>query len=238
MKQLRIHCFQHVQFEGLGCILDWINKQHHSVTYTRFYENPILPDIQDFDWLIVMGGPMGIYDEVQYPWLLGEKQFIQKALAANKTILGICLGSQLLADALGEKVYAHTQKEIGWFELSPTAQGLEQGFWGESLSGSKRMVFHWHGDTFQIPAKATHLAYSACCNRQAFIYKDNVLGLQFHLEVTPESLQGMLQHGAHELIPAEYVQTSVQIESQSAHMQANNQWMYALLERLEQSKLN
>lgn len=235
MKKLRIHCFQHVEFEGLGCILNWIEQNKHSLTYTRFYEDATLPNIADFDWLIVMGGPMGIYDEIQYPWLMREKKLIQGALAANKTILGICLGSQLLADALGDKVYAHTQKEIGWFELSPTQQGLEHGFWDKAFNSSKRMVFHWHGDTFQIPAKAKHLAFSACCNSQAFIYKDNVLGLQFHLEVTPESLLDMLQHGEKELISAKYVQSIAQIESRFEYIQANNEWMFALLERLEQS---
>jgi len=114
------------------------------VAYTRFYEAHQLPGIDDIDWLIVMGGPMGVYDESFYPWLVEEKAFIKQAIEHNKTVLGICLGSQLIAEVLGAKVYPNKQKEIGWFDITlsetaarhPLFENFENQF----------PVFHWHGN--------------------------------------------------------------------------------------------
>ena len=98
---LKIHCFQHVPFEDLGCINQWIEQNGHQLTYTKFYTEYSIPEPEEYDWLIIMGGPMGIYDQEDYPWLMDEKRAIKKTIEQNKTVIGICLGSQLIADVLG-----------------------------------------------------------------------------------------------------------------------------------------
>jgi len=228
MKELNIHTFMHVPFEGLGCIGQWIDGQNHSLSYTRFYEAYRLPDPDNIDWLIVMGGPMGVYDEAQYPWLAEEKAFIRKAIDLGKTVIGICLGSQLIAEVLGAKVYPNHLKEIGWFnvKLSEAAGNLPlfKGFETEFP------VFHWHGDTYDIPAGCTRLISSDTCINQAFLFRDNVLGLQFHFEVTPQSLQGMVDHGKEELVVHNTVQSAEAILSESRYMADNNRKMFQLLD--------
>ncbi|WP_199313715.1 type 1 glutamine amidotransferase [Leptolyngbya sp. FACHB-671] len=112
---MRVHYLQHVPFEGLGTISTWMATQNHSLSSTKLYANDPLPTVNDFDWLIVLGGSMNIYEEEQYPWLIAEKQLIKQAIEEDKIVLGICQGAQLIADALGSKVYAGQHKEIGWF---------------------------------------------------------------------------------------------------------------------------
>lgn len=228
MKEFKIHAFIHVPFEGQGCIGQWINDNNHSISYTHFYEAYQLPEIDNLDLLIVMGGPMGIYDEGQYPWLADEKAFIRQAIDMEKTVIGICLGSQLIAEVLGAKVYPNHQKEIGWFDvrLSETASNLQlfKGF------EEQFPVFHWHGDTYDIPAGCTSLISSDTCINQAFLYHDNVLGLQFHLEVTPQSLQDMVDHGKEELVVNNTIQSAEAILGETRHIAENNQKMFQLLD--------
>jgi len=227
----KIHCFQHVAFEDLGCIGNWIDQNNHKLTYTKFYEEHSIPEPEDYDWLIIMGGPMGIYDNEQYQWLDEEKIAIKKAIDANKTVIGICLGSQLIADVLGEKVYRNPEKEIGWFEIKLTEQAKTANlFVGQTAE--KRMVFHWHGDTYNIPANSIHLAYSSCCKSQAFLYNENVLGLQFHLEVTEQSLQNMIKNAGNELVGGNFIQSESAILSQTEFIEANNKMMFELLNNL------
>jgi GMP synthase-like glutamine amidotransferase len=231
MKKLSIHTFMHVPFEGLGCIEQWTNKNNHTVSYTKFYEDYKLPDAEGIDWLIVMGGPMGVYDEAVYSWLAEEKSFIRQAIEKGKTVLGICLGSQLIAEVLGTKVYPNKQKEIGWFDLQLTSEGKNE----KLLSGfeDKFPVFHWHGDTYDLPAGSTRLFSSEVCLNQAFLYKDNVLGLQFHFEATPETLKEMVTHGANELIEAETIQSAEQILAQINFIDSNNKKMFDILDYLK-----
>jgi len=228
MKNIAV--FMHVPFEGLGCIEQWITKNNHTVSYTKFYEDYKLPDIHTIDWLIVMGGPMGVYDEAVYPWLAEEKSYIKQAIEAGKTVLGICLGSQLIAEVLGAKVYPNKQKEIGWFDvsLSETAKtdSLFAGF------EDKFPVFHWHGDTFDLPEGSTHLTSSNVCRNQAFLYNEKVLGLQFHFEVTEETLQGMVEHGTSELVESETIQSADRILSTTDYIATNNLRMHQILDNL------
>ena len=233
MKTQRIHCFQHVPFEGLGSIENWIRDREHRLTFTRFFENHYqLPRLQQFDWLIVMGGPMGVYDEDQYPWLKEEKRIIEEAISANKVVLGICLGSQLIADVLGCKIFGNQHKEIGWFDVELSPEGKQHFLFNGAPATFK--VFHWHGDTYKLPKNATHLALSAACPSQAFCYSDTVLGLQFHLEITPESLHGMLEAGEDELIKNTYVQTRQEILADQQTMTNNNLLLIELLNKLEE----
>lgn len=218
----------HVPFEGLGCMEQWIHDHNHLPDYTRFYEDNRLPEPGNIDWLIVMGGPMSVYDETLYPWLVEEKAFIHKAIDLGKTVIGICLGSQLIAEVLGAKVYPNHQKEIGWFEvmLSDKARDLNL------LKGFEEQftVFHWHGDTYDIPAGSTQLFSSAVTPNQAFLYGDNVLGLQFHPEVTPLSLQSMVEHGKEELTETRTIQSPDTILGEKRYMTDNNQKMFRLLD--------
>jgi len=114
---MNLHYLQHVSFEGLGTIQSWADRNAHSVSVTRFYENEHLPSPECVDMLVIMGGPMGIYDYTEYPWLHEEKEFIRQAIAAGKPVLGVCLGAQLIADVCGARVFPGKQKEIGWFPL-------------------------------------------------------------------------------------------------------------------------
>jgi len=231
MKNLSIHSLMHVPFEGLGCMEQWITRHNHTLSYTHFYDNHQLPNVNNIDWLIVMGGPMGVYDEAQYPWLAEEKAFIREAIEKGKTVIGICLGSQLIAEVLGAKVYPNKQKEIGWFDLELTTEGKNQ----EVLAGfeEKFPVFHWHGDTFDLPAGSKHLFQSEVTANQAFLYKEKVLGLQFHFEVTTQTLHEMVQNGISELAGSETIQPAEQILQQTAFIEANNKKMFKLLDYFE-----
>ncbi len=227
---LKIHCFQHVPYEGLGCIAQWCAQQNFEISYTHFYAGDCIPETDAFDWLIVMGGPMGIYDETEYPWLKPEKQAIRKAIDAGKTVVGICLGAQLIASVLGKQVLPNNQKEIGWFDIRLTNDGISNKLF--SMFETSFKVFHWHGDTFQIPENAVHLAESDACKNQAFIYGENVLGLQFHFEVTEESLTQMLKFGKSQLTAAPFVQSEEEILQHLHLVQDNNQHMYKILNHL------
>jgi GMP synthase (glutamine-hydrolysing) len=227
---MRVHYLQHVPFEGLGSISTWMAEQNHSLSSTRLYANDPLPTVSDFDWLIVLGGSMNIYEEEQYPWLIAEKQLIKQAIEEDKIVLGICLGAQLIADALGSKVYAGQHKEIGWFPIKIT-EAVQQSDALEFLP-AQLTVFHWHGDTFELPEKATRLAYSEGCLNQAFLYGEKVLGLQFHLEMNRQGVQQLIENCASELIPGKYIQTSEEMLSENKNFAKIHEVMYQFLELL------
>jgi len=236
MRKLTIHTLTHVPYEGLGCIDQWIGNNNHQSGHTHVYEDPGFPEIKDFDWLIVMGGPMGVSDEVEYPWLVKEKDFIRKAIENSKTVIGICLGSQLIAEILGARVYPNDQKEIGWFDVKLTETAMKHPLFGNFEE--QFPVFHWHGDTFDIPAGSDLLMSSDICVNQAFLYKQNVLGLQFHLEVTEHSLQGMIGNGKKELLESSTVQSAEMITDQTIYVEENNLKMFQILDYFEQLSLD
>jgi len=222
---MRMHCLQHVAFEDLGYIEEWANERQHSVTATKFFENDLLPGLDDFDFIVVLGGPMSIHDEIEHSWLKSEKEFLRKAIDADKKILGICLGAQLLADVLGAKVYPNPEKEIGWFPIKK-----ERGFEILADCPNEFTVFHWHGDTFEIPKNAINLFTSEACKNQAFLYNETILGLQFHLEVSPNSVTAMIENGQHEIISGKYIQTENEIKATSDFFTANKEILYKWLE--------
>ncbi len=115
---MKIHYFQHVPFENLASIEKFFNERECEISVTQFYEGENPPNIEDLDWLIIMGGPMSVHEEAQYPWLKTEKDFVRTAINKGKTVIGICLGAQILADVLGAKVYKNNRKEIGWFDVN------------------------------------------------------------------------------------------------------------------------
>jgi len=198
---MKLHGLLHVPFEGLGIIKDWAHTRSAELSCTRLFADEDLPAVGAFDGLIVMGGPMGIYDHDEYPWLIAEKQLIKAAIDAGKTVLGICLGAQLIADVLGARVYPGPQKEIGWFPIQRAPDAPE-------LLPEVLTAFHWHGDTFDLPAEALLLASSEACKNQGFIYNDRVVGLQFHMETTPESMEALIENGRGELLDAPCIQTA------------------------------
>lgn len=223
---MKIHWLQHVPFEGLGCIEPWLTANRHAVTCTRLWAGDKFPMVGKVDGLIVMGGPMGVYDEEQYPWLAEEKAFIREIIAQNKPVLGICLGAQLIGDVLGAEVRSAGNKEIGFF---PIIGNPEHEFSKPWKTGT---VFHWHGDTFGIPEGAVHLASSEATANQAFLYKDNVLALQFHLETTVESLSALYENAQDEIIEAPFIQTLEKMKTFFPMLGKANALMFDLLNRL------
>lgn len=206
---MQAHFFQHVPFENLGAIERWLRAKGYAISQTAFFQPSFsLPSVDTIDLLIVLGGPMSVNDEAQYPWLVQEKEFIRQAIAAGKPILGICLGAQLMANALGAKVYPNSVKEIGWFPI----MGQE----GESQSDLFQFppsleVFHWHGETFDLPPGAELIASSQACQHQAFQIGRSAIGLQCHLETTPTAAQALVDNCADELIPGPFVQDATTI---------------------------
>ena len=204
---MRLHYLQHVPFEGLGSIADWAKARRAQVSCTRLFAGEVCPSPDEIDLLVVMGGPMGVYDEDEYPWLVREKEFLKRALDSETRVLGVCLGSQLIAAVLGARVYPNAHKEIGWF---PIAAVQPHGAIG-SLLARAGDVFHWHGDAFDLPDGATHLAESRACQNQAFSIGTRVLAFQFHLETTRSAAQALIDHCNDELVNAPYIQPAHEI---------------------------
>jgi GMP synthase-like glutamine amidotransferase len=202
---MRAQVFQHVPFEGTGSIGPWLEARGISVGVTSFFQHDKLPNVSKVDFLVVMGGPMSVNDERDLPWLAAEKRFIGDMINRGKPVLGVCLGAQLIANVLGSKVYPNAKREIGWFPIhaTPTSGYQDRAF----KFPAECRVFHWHGDTFDLPDGAVRLAKSAACQNQAFQFGSNVIGLQFHLETTPASARELVTHCREELVPAKYVQS-------------------------------
>lgn len=228
---MNIHYLQHVPFEELGSIESELITRKHQLTSTNLYKRESLPIIDNFDWLIIMGGPMGVNDEDRYPWLKEEKQFIRQAIESGKIVLGICLGAQLIAAALNTRVYNNRHTEIGWFNIKRHSEAVDTIL--SAAIPAQAEVFHWHGDTFDIPAGAIPLASSAACQNQGFILDNRVVGLQFHLETTPTSAQKLINKCRNELDGSLYVQSETEMLSEPRRFSRINQIMSAVLDVLE-----
>ena len=205
---MHIHILQHASFEGLGSIGSWLSQRGARVTCTRLFESEPLPELKGIDLVIALGGPMSVNDEEQYPWLREAKRFIAEAISSDKAVLGICLGSQLIANVLGSRVYPCEEKEIGWFPI----QG-EPSTPGTFEFSATTTVFHWHGETFDLPEGAVRMASSAACRNQAFQVGARTIGLQFHLETTCESANEIIGNCTNELVPGRYIQTEQALRS-------------------------
>ena len=247
---LRIHALYHVDFEELSYIKQWADSRGHSITVTRFYENDPLPAQDSFDWLVIMGGPMSIHDEMEFPWLADEKNFIQQSINEGKTVIGVCLGAQLIADSLGAKVAPSGVKEIGWMPIQLTKQGLAHSLLTD-LPKEAFTVFHWHGDGFECPNGATPIATSKAWANQGFIYQTpkhkalgtSVLGWQCHFEVTKKSMVDMVAQGQEYIQDAKIdypdsVQASDEIIALGdKYIANNNAWLSTMLDNLAKSSM-
>ncbi|OOZ38789.1 amidotransferase [Solemya pervernicosa gill symbiont] len=228
---MHIHYLQHVPFEGIGSIQDWADRGGHTVSRTRLYAGDQFPAIDRFDLLVVMGGPMNIYEYSEYPWLKVEKGYIKQVIEADKAVLGVCLGAQLIADVLGGPVVDGREKEIGWFDIKRSAEVADHPL--ALFLDDQCEVFHWHGDTFNIPPGAIHLASSGVCDNQGFIYNDRVVALQFHLETTAESAAALIENCAGELAEGgAHIQSGAEMMADGARYAAINQRMNRLLDAM------
>jgi GMP synthase-like glutamine amidotransferase len=228
--KMRLHYLQHVPFEGLGSIELWARDRVHEITSTRLFANDPFPNLEDIDLLVILGGPMGIYDEDKYPWLSKEKKYIDQVVLNGKIVLGICLGAQLIADVLGAKVYPNANKEIGWFPIQKTLDTAETriaDFLPEQIE-----AFHWHGDTFDIPLGAVHIAKSAACENQGFIYDDHIVALQFHLETIEQSAKDLIANCKDDLTDGPFIQSSDAMLTDTSRFKKINMLMAELLNHL------
>lgn len=225
---MRVQVLQQAQFEGPGYVADWCRAKSATMAICHVYENVVLPSLDDFDLLVVLGGPMSVNDEGELPWLAKEKELVRKASEAGKSVLGICLGSQLIASALGAKVFRNSVKEIGWFPV--TGFEVPAGVFQFPRNFDS---FHWHGETFDLPAGAIHLASTPGCKNQAFQFGDKTIALQFHLEATPPAVEAMLAACRKELVPATYIQSESEIRRASPERYAAvNQVLDSVLDYL------
>ncbi len=221
---MNIHILQHAEWENIGELDKWLDSKNLTYSTTYLYKGEKLPN-QKVDFLIVMGGPMGIFDDENYIWLKEEREFIKNTISSNAKVLGICLGSQFIADALGAKVYPGKEKEIGFFNISkaidhPITEKLPNSF----------EVFHWHGDTFETPKNAINLFSSEPTKNQGFIYDNRVIALQFHLEVGQKEINGFVENGISELIESKYIQHKDIIINHNFNFYKSNSYLFYILD--------
>lgn len=224
---MRVHWLQHADFEDLGCIAPWLAALGITPGRTRLYAGEPPPPVEAIDWLIVMGGPMNIYEYERHPWLRAEKAFIKNALVAEMKLLGICLGAQLIADALGGPVARNAHSEIGWFPLKRRETAQASKFFSDFPETFT--AFHWHGDSFAIPPGANSLMASEACANQAYEMAGRIAAIQFHLEVTAANARIWFEQ--ERPATARYVQTPEEILSDVSRFADNNRLMFRLLEK-------
>lgn len=174
--------------EGPGTIEDHLTTKNIPYSVVEICDGCSVPDVDQYSHVVIMGGPMAVYEMHLHPYLKDEALLLEKAIKAGKYVLGVCLGAQMLAHVLGAKVYAGGRKELGWYDVSQTADGMgDPCMAGLSVDGrNSAQVFQWHGDTFDLPRGAVLLASSPLFPNQAFRFTDRVYALQYHIEVTPE----------------------------------------------------
>ena len=222
---LAVQVLQHVPFEGLGSIGGWLEERGARIGWTRLFADDPLPRLDGLDLLIALGGPMSVNDEARLPWLASEKRVLREAIARGIPVLGVCLGAQLIASALGARVRRAGVPEIGWFPIEAVP-----GPDGTFRFPATCTVFHWHGETFDLPEGAVRLARSGPCDNQAFQIARHVIGLQFHLEMTRDGAHALAAYGRDELVPGPYVHSEQDLRATpAAHYHAANALMDEVL---------
>lgn len=188
---------KHVVFEGPGKFSGIFNQLGYTIQTCNAWEIDF-DKVNEFDILLLMGGSMSASDEISNPWLVKEKAFVKKAIDSKKTVIGVCLGAQIIASALGEPVFLADEKEIGWYPVC----------WKER---DYNFVLHWHGETFDLPEGAELIASSAVCKNQIFSYKKHVLALQCHLEMDEPGLKAIIENCGEELTDERFVMSEQQL---------------------------
>jgi GMP synthase-like glutamine amidotransferase len=224
---MRLHVLQHAEGEGPGEIATWAEKRGHATAITHLYRGDALPSPATFDALVLMGGEMNIYQDRDWPWLKSERAFVAAALGAGKMAVGICLGAQFLADALGGRVTQNPEYELGWLPVSWTDEARK----AFPFLPATQTVLHWHGDTYSLPAGAVRLASSDVCEQQGFLVPGRILALQFHLEVDPGIVQEFVK-GQGDWPKGRFVQKPEQIlEQATVNCAVNRPLLHALLDQ-------
>lgn len=226
---MHVHILQHVPFEGIGSMAGWFQARGCTLHYTRFFESDArLPEPESCDLIVAMGGPMSVNDEAELPWLIEEKAFLRQAIETGVSVLGICLGAQLIASALGARVQPNAVAEIGWFPVW-RAESVDEGCF---VFPDRIELLHWHGETFALPEGASLLASSEACRHQAFQVGRRVIGLQCHPEMTPRIVADLLDEYASEVRPGRWVQTPEQLAAEPRRYVPGNVLMARLLDYL------
>lgn len=224
---MKIHILQHASFEGPGYIAKWVQQNNCAVSTTQMNLKERLPNLNDLDFLVVMGAPMSVNDTEKFDWLEYETDFIKDAIEEGKVVLGICFGAQLIAKALKAKVYKNKHTEVGWFPVMFNKKGIPGEL--KSILPDYINSFHWHGETFDIPKNAISLASSAATPNQAFVFNEKVIGLQFHLETTVYSIEGFIENMGNDIEEGRYIQPIGKIRQGAEHIASNNLIMSKLL---------
>ena len=219
---MRVQVLQHANGEGLGSLRQWFLKKGACISTIRIDLNQDLPKLSDFDWLIILGGPMAAYEENKYSWLSAEKKFIRAAIESNKYVLGICLGGQLIANAMGAKVYANKLKEIGWFPITKTNDIA-------SWLDPDQTLLCWHGDCFDLPESAISFATSDITKHQGFCLGPRVWALQFHLEAIHGTTDIFYAVSGASLPEGDYVQSLASLSS-NRHLATSQKTAFKLLD--------
>lgn len=226
---MRVHYLQHVPFEGLGTIEGSLKARGARIHATKLYADEKLPALDEFDALIVMGGPMSVHDEATLPWLAGEKRFVKAAIDAGKRVLGICLGAQILAEVLGGHITPNAYREIGWFPVTKRADCNNSAL--ANVFPEEILAFHWHGETFSLPDGTQLLCSSTGCRNQGFIYNDRVIGLQFHLEMTMPGARELIKHCPGDLDGTRFTQDGDTMLAERSHFTNINALMDTMVRR-------
>lgn len=224
----RIVCVMHVPFEGPGIIENWARNRRIPLHFIRLFEQDPFPRIKTGDLLLILGGPMNVYDFHIHPWMEEEIEWVGKVIDKGNPVLGICLGAQVVATALQAEVLPGGTKEIGWHQLKFLPSIGDFRIWKEH-PGSLT-AFHWHGDTFEIPESAVRIASSEAFSNQGFIYGNRVVALQFHLEVTAGSVKELVENCRGDLVPGPHVQSEQEILKNTGHIKTNTGVMEGLLD--------